>query len=92
MLYVLLFDVLFDLSVRQFVFLRLSSKEIIQYHPFGMSQCCGLLSQLLSLPLRSVRLHRSDAPPPPCPTCVCVCFMVKGDGNPGDYYVLYERS
>ena len=61
MLYVLLFDVLFDLSVRQFVFLRLSSKKIIQYHPFGMSQGWGLLSQLLSLPLRSVRLPRSDA-------------------------------
>ena len=30
MLYVLLFDVLFDLGVRQFVFLRLSSKEIIK--------------------------------------------------------------
>ena len=86
----LLFDVLFDLSVRQFVFLRLSSMEIIQYHPFGMSQCCGLLSQLLSLPLRSVRLHRSDALPPAQP--VNACFMVNGKGNPGDYYVLYERS
>ena len=72
MLYVLLFDVLFDLSVRQFVFLRLSSMEIIQYHPFGMSQCCGLLSQLLSLPLRSVRLHRSDALPPAQPVNACV--------------------
>ena len=58
-LYVLLFNVLFDLDVRQFVFLWLSSKEITQYHPFGMSQ--GLLSQLLSLPHRSVRLPRSDA-------------------------------
>ena len=36
-IYVLFFDVLFDLSVRQFVFLRLSSKEIIQYHLWGMS-------------------------------------------------------
>ena len=52
MLYVLLFDVLFDLSVRQLVW------EIIQYHPFGMSQGWGLLSQLLSLPLRSVRFSR----------------------------------
>ena len=78
MLYVLLFDVLFDLSVRQCVFLRLGSKEIIQCHPFGMSLGWGLLSQLLSLPLRSVILPRSDAlPPPPCPTCVCVCFVVK---------------
>ena len=75
MLYVLLFDVLFDLSVRQFVFLRLSSMEIIQYHPFGMSQCCGLLSQLLSLPLRSVRLHRSDALPPAQPVNACVSWL-----------------
>ena len=65
MLYVLLFDMLFDLGVRQLVFLRLSSKEIIQYHPFGMSQGWGLSSQLLSLPLRSVRLPRSDALPLP---------------------------
>ena len=48
-------------SVRHFVFLRLSIKEIIQYHPFGMSQGWGLLSQLLSLPLSSV----SDALPLP---------------------------
>ena len=75
MLYVLLFDVLFDLSVRQFVFLRLSSMEIIQYHPFGMSQCCGLLSQLLFLPLRSVRLHRSDALPPAQPVNACGAWL-----------------
>ena len=36
MLYVLFFDMLFDLSVRQFVILRLGSKEIIQCHPFGV--------------------------------------------------------
>ena len=75
MLYVLLFDVLFDLGLRQFVFLRLSSKEIIQYHPFDMSQGWVFLSQLLSLPLCSVRLPRSDAPP--CPTCVCMCSKRK---------------
>ena len=52
MLYVLLFDLLFDLSVRQFVFLRLSSREIIQYHPFGMSQGWRLLSHtFISAPL-----------------------------------------
>ena len=60
---------LFDLGVGQFVFLRLSSKEITQYHPFGMSQGWGLLSQLLSLPHRSVRLPRSDALPPAQPMC-----------------------
>ena len=75
MLYVLLFDVLFDLSVRQFVFLRLSSKKIIQYHPFGMSQGWALLSQLLSLPLRSVRLPRSDALPPAQPVYACVSWL-----------------
>ena len=72
MVYFLLFDVLFDLSVRQFVFLRLSNKEIIQYHPFGMPQGWGLLSHLLSLPLRSVRLPRSDALPTAQPVYVCV--------------------
>ena len=66
-LYVLLFNVLFDLGIRSFVFLWLSSKDITQYHPFGMSQCWGLLSQLLSLPRRSVRLPRSDALPPAQP-------------------------
>ena len=71
MLYVLLFDVLFDLSVRQFVFLRLSSREIIQYHPFGMSQGWGLLS----LPLCSVRLPRSDALPPAQPVYACVSWL-----------------
>ena len=76
MLYVLLFDVLFDLGVRQFVFLRLSSKEIIQYHPFGMSQGWGLLSQLLSLPLSSV----VDALPPAQPVYVCVSWL-KGVGR-----------
>ena len=80
MLYVLLFDVLFDLSVRQFVFLRLCSREIIQYHPFGMSQGWGLLSQLLSLPLRSVRLPRSDALPPAQPVYACVSWL-KGVGR-----------
>ena len=75
MLYVLLFDVLFDLSVRQFVFLRLSNKEIIQYHPFGMPQGWGLLSHLLSLPLRSVRLPRSDALPTAQPVYVCVSCL-----------------
>ena len=72
MLYVLLFDVLFDLGVRQIVFLRQSSMVIIQYHPFGMSQGWGLLSQLLSLPLRSVRLPKSDALPPAQPVYACV--------------------
>ena len=72
MSYVLVFDVLFDLSVSQFVFLRLSSREIIQYHPFGMSQGWGLLSHLLSLPLRSVRLPRSDALPTAQPVYACV--------------------
>ena len=62
-----MFDVLFDLGVRQLVFLWLSSKEITQYHPFGMSQGWGLLSQLLSLPHRSVRLPMSDALPPAQP-------------------------
>ena len=80
MFYVLLFDVLFDLSVRQFVFLRLSSKEIIQYHPFGMSQGWALLSQLLSLSLRSVRLPRSDALPPAQPVYACVSWL-KGVGR-----------
>ena len=76
MLYVLLFDVLFDLGVRQFVFLRLSSKEIIQYHPFGMSQGWGLLSQVLSLPLSSV----VDALPPAQPVYACVSWL-KGVGR-----------
>ena len=48
-------------SVRQLMFLRLSIKEIIQYHSFAMSQGWGLLSQLLSMPLISV----SDALPLP---------------------------
>ena len=74
MLYVLLFDVLFDLSVRQLVW------ELIKYHTFGMSQGWGLLSQLLSLPLRSVRFPRSDALPPAQPVYACVLWL-KGVGR-----------
>ena len=39
-----------------------------------------LLSQLLSLPLRSVRLPRSDALPPAQPVYACVLWL-KGVGR-----------
>ena len=41
-----------------------------------MSQGWGLLSQLLSLPLCSVTLPRSDALPPAQPMCACVSSVV----------------
>ena len=59
----LLFDLLFDLSVRQFVFLRLSSVGDYPVSPLWHVSRLGTVFYLilLFLPLRSVRLPRSDA-------------------------------
>ena len=78
----LLFDLLFGLSVRQFVFLRLSSMGDYPVSPLWHVSRLGTVFYLvlLFLSLRSVKLSMLDALPTAQPVYACVLWS-KGVGR-----------